>query len=185
MLRRDRGRSALRYVARRGLWRAVALAWPREFLQGLFDGDGGVGVAVRRRPVQFIVVVTLDNSSLSLLEFARQLLTDLGIRCPWPPRRKRRRGEVCVIRGRRYRLRRDCWELRVWDRDSLLRFAALVNFRVERKRRVLEDALRIMREHRSKRKRVGAWLRMYRKAPNGRWVPGTPGRPARSHSKRR
>jgi len=35
--------SALRYIAKSGLWRAVALAWPREFLQGLFDEDGGVG----------------------------------------------------------------------------------------------------------------------------------------------
>gem|GEM_PF-6296948 len=51
------GGSALRYVVRSGLWKAVGLAWPREFLQGLLDGDGGAGVAVEMRP-EFKVMVT-------------------------------------------------------------------------------------------------------------------------------
>ena len=166
--------SALRYIAKSGLWRAVALAWPREFLQGLFDGDGGVevGAAVEGEP-RLRATVTLTNSDLELLGFARRLLEEFGIRCSWPPQRKRRKGEVCVIRGRRYRLRRDCWEIRVWDRESLLRFAALISFRVERKRGKLGDATKILRRYERNRDRVREWLRRYEKR-NGRWVPRNP-----------
>ena len=165
--------SALRYIVRSGLWKAVALAWPREFLQGLFDGDGGVGVCVSRRPVRLIVMVSLDNSDLELLGFARRLLEEFGIRCSWPPQRKHRKGEVCVIRGRRYRRRRDCWGLWIRRREGVERFAALVNFRVERKRGKLEDALEISRRYKSNRDRVREWLRRYEKR-NGRWVPRNP-----------
>ncbi len=64
----------------------------------------------------------------------RLLVEEFGIECPWPPRRKDRRGEVAGICDRECVLKRDCWELWIWRRDSLLRFAALINFRVERKR---------------------------------------------------
>ncbi|GEM_PF-6852442 len=73
-----------------------------------------------RRLVQFIVAVSLTNSSLEL-EFARRLLV-LGIECSWPPWRKRGRNEVCAMRGRRCRLRRDCWGLWIRDREAPLRF---------------------------------------------------------------
>ena len=163
--------SALRYIAKSGLWRAVALAWPREFLQGLFDEDGGVGVWAS--PKRFQVAVTLTNSNLDVLGLARRLLVDLGIKCPWPPRRKHRKGEVARIRGGRYRLRRDCWEVRVREERPLLRFASLVNFRVERRRK-LEDALRILKRCRSNRERVMEWLRMYRKPPTAGGTPDCP-----------
>ncbi|RLE75519.1 MAG: hypothetical protein DRJ56_05625, partial [Thermoprotei archaeon] len=163
------GGSALRCIVKSGLWKAVALAWPREFLQGLFDGDGGVGVAVGRRP-EFRVVVTLDNSDLELLSFARHLLGELGIECSWPPRRKDRRGEVVRICGRGCVLKKDCWEVCIWRREGVERFAALINFRVGRKRGKLEDAIRILRRYERNRDRVREWLEKYEKR-NGRWLP--------------
>ena len=167
--------SALRYIVRSGLWRAVGLAWPREFLRGLFDGDGGVGVGVEKRPAQLKVAVTLDNSSRSLLELAKRLLEELGVECagPW---KKDRRGDVVRICGRECVLKKDCWRLAIQRRESVERFAALINFRVGRKRSVLEDAIRISREHESSRERVEAWLRLYEKR-NGKWVSRAPGPP--------
>jgi len=164
--------SALRHLVKGKLWRVVTWPYPKEFLQGVFDGGVGVGMCVKRRP-EFRVMVKLTNSDLDVLDFARRLLTNLGIECSWPPQRKDRRGDVVSICGRECVLKRDCWELWMRKRESVERFAALINFRIERKRRVLEDAIRILREHESSRERVSAWLRLYEKR-SGRWAPRHP-----------
>ena len=163
--------SALRYIAKSGLWKVVGLAWPIKFLQGLFDGDGGVAVYASQRTMKLGVEVVLCNSDLGLLNFAKRLLEELGIWCS-APQRVDEEGEVTIICGKRYVARRDCWVLRIKQRWSLKRFAALIDFRVERRRK-LEDFIKITERYRSNKERVKAWLEKYEKR-NGRWVPRPP-----------
>ena len=162
--------SALRYIVRSGLWKVIAYLYPREFLQGLFDGDGGVGVVARNNI--FIVSISLTNSNREVLAFTKQLLEEkFGIRCTL--RLHRRRGENVKILGIEYTLKRDCWELRIWRQEDVFKFYEQVGFRIKRKQRKIEDGVTIQRTYKTNRERVKAWLKKYVKK-NGKWIPRPP-----------
>ena len=50
--------TTLRYIVESRLWKVIAFLYPKQFLQGLFDGDGSVGVGVHTRFVVRIVSFT-------------------------------------------------------------------------------------------------------------------------------
>jgi len=161
--------SALRYIVRSGLWRVVAWLYPREFLQGVFDGDGGVEIGARNNI--FKVVVTLTNSNREMIALAKQLLEDFGVRCTL--RSYQRRGERDKISGRKYTLKRSCWDLIIWRQEDVFKFYKQIGFRIKRKQQKLEDGVTIQRTYKSNRERVKAWKRKYVKK-NGKWVPRPP-----------
>jgi len=160
--------ATLRYIARNKLWKVVAYAYPKQFLQGLFDGDGGVGVGVRvsSRP-GFIVQLTLINSDLKLLEFVKKLLKGLGIESTISLQRKC--GTKTTICGRECTINRDCWRLIICRQESIIKFYKYIGFRIQRKQEVLRDAIEVLQRYRSNRDRVRAWKKIYVKR-NGRWV---------------
>jgi len=159
--------SVLRYIVKSGLWRVIAYLYPKAWLQGLFDGDGGVGVSIGMKK-EFRVVVTLTNSNISLLLFVKQLLERImTIQCSL---------YLCLRKGERTRIsvpRRDCWELRIERQEDIIKFYKNIGFRIQRKQKKLKDTVEIVQKYKSSSKRVEAWLKKYVKR-NGKWVPSPP-----------
>ena len=152
--------SSLRYMIESGLWKVIASLYSKEFLQGLYDGDGGVGVGVRTRIMfRFQVVVKLTNSNIELLTFVKKMLLEkFGIQCSL--RLQHKRGEKYVIRGQEYMLK-NCWTLTIEKQRDIIKFYELIGFRIQRKQRYLRDAIEIMREYKSNKERVKAWKERY------------------------
>ena len=162
--------SALRYIVRSGLWRVIAYLYPREFLQGLFDGDGGVVIGARNNI--FRVRVTLTNSNKEVIILVKHLLEEnFGIRCTL--RLHQRRGERDKILGIEYTLKKDCWELKIRRKGDVFKFHEKVGFRIKRRQQKLEDGVMILRTYRTNRERIKAWLKKYVKK-NGKWIPRPP-----------
>ena len=123
--------SPLRYIVRSSLWKAVGPAWPRELLQGLFDGDGGV--SVRRRPVQFRVVATLSNSNLELLEVRQEAADGSRRQQRGVAGSQERQGSSHPRQG--VRAERGLLGAVDTGRGSVEGFAAHINFRVKKRRK--------------------------------------------------
>lgn len=162
------GGSPLRYIVKSGLWKLIAWTYSREFLQGLYDGDGGVGVAIISKP-EFRVIITLTNSDLELLEFTKKLLLKkYGIHSYMKLQHKE--GEIDVIQGREYILKKDCWVLIIDRQEDVIEFYELIGFRIQRRQTKLRDAIEILRKYKSNKERIEAWLRKYTKVKN-KWIP--------------
>jgi len=166
---RTRG-SPLRYIVKSGLWKVVAYVYLKEFLQGLFDGDGSVTMRVSPRP-EFIVRITLCDSNLELLEFTKRLLRKLGIESKILLNRKR--GTKTTICGRECTINEDCWVLTINRQKDIIKFYKHVGFRIQRKQEKLRDVVEILRKYKSNRGRVRAWKKLYVKDKGG-WIKRTP-----------
>ncbi len=162
--------SPLRYIIESGLWKIIAFLYPKEFLQGIFDGDGGVSVCIENRSrfgPRFRVQITLTNTNFELLEHVKQLLKRFEIECSKELCFKQ--GRRKVIRGKEYLTKRDCREVVIEKQEDVAKFYELIGFRIQRKQRKLKDAIEILRKYRSNKERVKAWTRLYTKVGN-RWV---------------
>ena len=165
----DLGGSALRYIVKSGLWKVIAFLYSKEFLQGLYDGDGGACVSIDRFKPEFQAVIILANSNLEFLTFVKKILLEkFGIHCSI--KLDRRRGEKIIFQNQEYTLKRSCWKLVIKRQEDLVKFYKLIGFRIQRRQRKLRDAIEILREHESNKERVEAWLKKYTKV-NNRWIP--------------
>ena len=63
--------SPFRYIYNTSLWKIIAYMYTKKFLQGLFDGDGGVNVAAGKK---FSVSISLTNSNIELINYIEKLL---------------------------------------------------------------------------------------------------------------
>jgi len=144
----------------------IALAYPREFLRGLFDAEGHVDVGVGR---YLSVSVGADNSSKTLLQRVRQLLKE-ALNIDSAIHRKREAGSIKVIRGEAFVMRRTSYSVIITGIDDVTRFAASVGFSIHRKIQKLEDALLICSTV-APRGRPSAWKHLYFKR-SGEWVRG-------------
>lgn len=166
--------SPLRYIAKTGLWAVVGYCYPEEFLGGLYDGDGWVGV---RASEAFSASIGLANSNLKLLDFVQWLLRrEYGIEA----RRRvvKEEGEEVEIGGEKCRVRRteqiefggslrNLWMLEV--------FAKRVGFSISWKQEMLEDAMRVMRKCGTGKSACRAWkelgyVRLDPSKPKSKWV---------------
>lgn len=159
--------SCFRYIYRTGLWKVIGFAYPREFLQGVFDGDGAVTISIHSNPLEFRPVIELSNSNLELLKFVNWLLKK-NFNIESKVRQLIKRGEVAIIKGKRCTLK-DCWELNIQNKENVKKFFKHVGYRIQRKQEKLKDAVEILQKYKSNSERVKAWLEKYVKV-NGRWV---------------
>jgi len=155
--------SALRYMVKTGLWKVVAYVYTREFLQGLFDGDGYINVSAKN---SFKVVVGYTSSNIELLNFCSQLLKQkYGIKVL--KRTQFEENDLVKIKGRKYRVKRT--ELIIIYRlNDLKTFSDQIGFKIKRKKEKLADALNILSNYRGK-ERIRKWKEMYEKI-NGKWI---------------
>jgi len=171
--------SPLRYIIKSGLWKVVAYAYPKEFLQGLFDGDGGISICITKR--QFKVIIFLTNSNLELLKYVKQLLMErYGIKS-----KIKLSSRAGVIRqlptGRKFTTKRCCWTLTIQYLEDVIKFYKYIGFKIQRKQERLEDVAKIIRIYKSNRDRIRAWLRKYVMGRNHRWIRRLPS-PDHPHS---
>ena len=163
--------SPLRYIVESGLWKVIAYLFPKEFLQGIFDGDGGVSVCIENRPYsgpRFRVQITLTNTNSELLEYVKRLLKKFGIE--FSKRIYFKQGKIKVIKGKEYLTKRECWEMVIERQRDVIKFNELISFKIKRKQKKLRDAVEILRRYKLNRERVRAWIELYTKVKN-KWVP--------------
>jgi len=151
----------------RGLWKVVALAYPTEFLRGLYDSEGCVSPEIDRKHTTLkSAEVTLTVGDEEVKELAKTLLTKLGLE----PVEEYEPPGVRVVRGREYEFN-ECWVLYLYGWNKLELFARLIGFREGKRKRRLELLLRI--RHLPPRERYKIWTKHYEKR-NGRWVERGP-----------
>jgi len=156
--------SALRYIYRSELWKVIRYVYSREFLQGLYDGDGSVGV---RASKEFKVAIDLTNSNLDLLDFVQKILKQkYSIRTARNIHRKD--GEQVSIRGKLSTVRKT-EILSIYRKDDLIKFCENIRFRIKRKQEKLIDALNILEKYGWSEKAVEEWKKRYQKV-NNEWI---------------
>ena len=166
--------SPLRYIARTELWAVVGYCYPEEFLRGLYDGDGWVGV---RASEAFSASIGLANSNLKLLDFVQWLLRkEFGIEAR--RRVRHEEGEEVVIKEWRYRVKRtEKLEFggslkNLW---MLEKFAREIDFCIRWKKEMLEDAIYVLEDYGTGKSACRAWrelgyVKLDPSKPNSRWV---------------
>jgi len=107
----------------------IVKAYPREFLRGLFDGDGGVYAGNKKGTSYPLVFFTTTDPVV--LELAKIALDILGI-------------EYKVYLSNK-RCKRLVYDLRIQKKDSILKFYREVGFTIKRKQETLEEAVRFWR----------------------------------------
>ncbi len=73
-------RVVLYYMYTTGLYKIVALRWPREFLRGLFDGDGSVVAWITCGKLRYAIKLALKKRERDVAEFVKKLLAEFGIK---------------------------------------------------------------------------------------------------------
>jgi len=116
----------------------VAKEYPREFLRGFFDSEGYVFVD-RHNPRR--AYVSVSNYDRDILEFCQELLDELDIHSKIYL--SRGEGTPVRIRGKLYHYTRDFYELRIYRRKSIVKFALEVSFTIQRKRKKLQRFLEV------------------------------------------
>ncbi|RLF89414.1 hypothetical protein DRN43_03825 [Thermococci archaeon] len=79
------------------------------------------------------------NCDLSVLEFCNILLEDLNIHSRIYLSRKE--GTSVIIRGKRYEYTHDFYELRIYRKESVAKFALSIGFTIQRKQEKLQQFL--------------------------------------------
>jgi len=113
--------------------------YPEEARRGFFDAEGSVW----RERYQ----VRVHNTNPRVIELCKQLLEKTGIYCSI---HKRRQSKLlkCPKTGKRYyRNSKVMWDLAIYGRENILRFAEKVGFTIARKQAELMELVR--RYHRS------------------------------------
>ena len=154
-------------LARSGLWIAFAMLRPTWFLKGLYDSEGGVTPhLIHKRKILCCIYIVLKTGSWIVFHVARSLLEELGYKvgCDYeaPVRR--------IIRGKNFAFSAT---LEIWIQGwaQARKFAEQIGFRINHRRQVLQDLLRL--EHLNTKERYKWWMQHYEKR-SGRWHRVTP-----------
>ena len=150
-----------------GLWRIVAYAYPLEFLKGLYDSEGCIspGISWKKRELHS-VTISLAIGVKEVAVCAEEILNRQGFKTSRrykPPQIGEIKNKVIVFG--------ECWEIKFYGWDNLLRFARLIGFREGKRRRRLELLVKI--RNLPPRKRFEEWTRRYVKV-RSRWVERAP-----------
>lgn len=112
--------------------REIVEKFPSDFLRGLFDAEGGVS--------RNEYCVSLTNTDLKLLEYARELLRRRSIRTSI--RLSHPAGYASFGEGKKIVSRKNVYQLRVRNRNSVLEFSKQVGFSIGRKKERLVGLVR-------------------------------------------
>lgn len=137
--------SWINYIVKSKLWKVIAYIYPREFLRGLFDGDGSVCITASS---YFRILITLCMQNNEVISLANKLLHSIGIK----------------TRKYRYDLSRICI-----CQEECKKFGELVGFKIGRKQEKLNDALYILQKYGKGKNAIQKWKKLYTKA-NGNWI---------------
>ncbi len=131
---------------------------PREFIQAFFDCEGGpIGhVSASGR---FFARIDVGNTNRELLEVVSSKLSDIGISSTVSKHYPK--GKVFVARKGRSVARKDCYLLRIYRRESTVKYSKEIGFVTSRKQRKLEDIADILTKFGSGRKAAVEWIRRY------------------------
>ncbi|MEN3048399.1 MAG: LAGLIDADG family homing endonuclease [Candidatus Caldarchaeales archaeon] len=106
------------------------------FLQGLYDAEGTVSGEVR-----------IHNTNRELLEYAKALLEEFGIRTSRIYITSRV-GDVHEWNGRKIIALKDCYAFSIDRFDDILKFRELIGFNIKRKQEMLDQLIEIRLEKR-------------------------------------
>jgi len=116
--------------------------YPRHFLRGLFDADGGVYHKGKHKEVKF------SNTDHKLARYAKKLLEKEGI----TPFLYREENET-----------KDCYRLMIRRNEDICKFAEVIGFSIKRKKEELNELVREIKERKrfyeERRKKI---VRMYK-----------------------
>ncbi|MDK2371896.1 MAG: LAGLIDADG family homing endonuclease [Candidatus Korarchaeota archaeon] len=131
---------------------------PKEFIQAFFDCEG-VAVGYVGASGRFFAGIDVGNTNKELLEAVSSKLSDMGISSTvsmhYP------RGKVFVTRKGRSVARRDCYFLRIYQQESIMKYREEIGFVTPRKQEKLEDIADILSEFGSGREAAVEWIRRY------------------------
>ena len=152
-----------------GLWKIFAELDPVNWLKGLFDSEGGVSpVCYHKRKILRSVELYLAIGDPEVKYMAKRELERLGFRV----RERHRSGEIRIIDGK-IRVFKDYWHLYVRGWNHAANFARFIDFRINRRREMLNDLLKL--RPLPPQMRYKLWTQKYQKV-NGKWrrIPLTP-----------
>ncbi len=131
---------------------------PREFIQAFLDCEGGP-IGHISASGRFFARIDVDNTDRKLLEAVSLKLSNMGIistvSIHYP------KGKVFVTRKGRSVARRNCYFLRIYRQDSIVRYWEEVGFVALRKREKLEDIAYILSNLGSGWEAAVEWIRRY------------------------
>ena len=113
----------------------VAKEHPREFLRGFFDSEGAISWNKNHKSL----FVSASNYDFEILEFCKELLDTLGIHSTIYL--SKRAGTPVKIRGEKYQYRESFYEIRIYRRDSIVKFYFQIGFTITRKQEKLKSIL--------------------------------------------
>ena len=143
--------SAIHYIIKSGLWKALAILCPKAFLKGLFDAEGGVGVWIHNNQLSSMRVV-LYNTNLEVIEMAVYALKLLGFK------------NVHVYKTNR------CYRVVLSDFDSVRRFNT-IGFRETSRRWKYIFLKHLLNNIDSPKARYKIFTLYFKKLRNKRWIP--------------
>ncbi len=131
---------------------------PREFIQAFFDCEGGPTGCIGAYGA-FFARIDVGNTNRELLEAVSSKLSDMGISSTvsmhYP------RGKAFVTRKGRSVARSDCYLLRIYRRESIVKYSREIGFVTPRKQRKLRDIADILTEFGSGWEAAVEWIRRY------------------------
>ncbi|AIF69161.1 hypothetical protein PAP_03710 [Palaeococcus pacificus DY20341] len=113
----------------------VAREYPEEFLKGFFDSEGTISWNRKHQSL----FISASNYDLEVLELCRELLGTIGIYSKIYLSKKA--GTPVKIRGEKYQYRQNFYEIRIYRRDSIVKFYSQIGFTITRKQEKLKSIL--------------------------------------------
>jgi intein-encoded DNA endonuclease-like protein len=121
----------------------LAETFPAEFLRGFFDAEGYASQTIRSGSGALTAIsVGAANCNLDYLDLARRLLATLEMSSEI--RMTNKAGQPREIRGRTYIRKRNAFQVRVDETDSVEKFQDRVGFSVPEKKQKLADLVAMM-----------------------------------------
>ncbi|MBM1155076.1 hypothetical protein DRN94_004300, partial [archaeon] len=152
----------LRSALETGIWKVIAELDPVNWLKGLYDSEGWPSPVINHKKRLLLAPeIRLAIGDRFLKDFARKKLEELGFSLI-----EEYYGEKEeVVRGMRARFG-ECWKLRFRGWNQVKYFAKLIGFRVNYRRQLLQDLLKL--ERYTPKERYKLWTLWYQKT-GGRW----------------
>ena len=156
--------SVLVYIIQSKLWKVIGFIYTKDFLQGLFDGDGSVNVTASKR---FRIAVSFTNSNFELIDFVNMLLqVKYGIRTRINTICKD--GQIIHIKNKEYKVK-ETRQIIIYRKEDIRKFFNEIGFRIRRKQKKLFDALLVQNKYGSGKIAVREWKKIYSKK-NNKWI---------------
>lgn len=146
--------------------------YPIEFIRFFFEAEGGPNVTITytQGRTYFDFEISATNSNLKLLKAIQKQLKLLGIDSRI--RLKARAGTTNYLCGRTFTLKKNCYRLSIWKKESILRYNEVIGFISKRKKEKLNDLVNIIKTHKKSKERSIEWTKLYRYYKRGKpgWV---------------